>query len=434
MLPHPPRPRGLPWLGNLPAFALDRLGAAERWAAEHGDVVELTGPFAPVVLVNHPELVGQVLTADPRTMRKDPWTTQLSELLGRGLVTSEGAFWKSQRRAVNPGFHRERIRGYAAVMTDCAREVVAAWPDRGELDLHRQMMDLTFRIVARALFADDGARHGALVAEVLDEYSRFAEGLAGSGVRYPPWVPARRNRRMARQRARLDRVVHEMITARRRQPGDDLLSWMVATGMPDTALRDEAVTLLLAGHETTANALTFALYALSQHPGAEEALLTELRAAPRALGADDLDGLPVLDRTVTEAMRLYPPVWGLGRQTLDDLSLGGFRVARGSTLFLLPWTLHRDARWYDEPLAFRPERWVDAEVPRYAYLPFGAGQRACIGQRFAGMEARLALAEVVRSHAVRLAPGERLELHASVTLRPKGGLRAVVERRGARQP
>jgi cytochrome P450 len=404
-----------------------------RLAREHGDIlrVPLPWPLPDTLLVSHPDDVEQVLTRDFRSYRKDWFTRQLEYILGRGLVTAEGASWKRHRKLMNPAFHHKRIAGYAEVMVECTAAMSAAWRDQDELDVHEQMMSLTLDIVARTLFGGDVGDEAKQVHHMLDDLMVHFMGIGGSGVRIPMAVPTPGNRKARGILDALDHLVQDLIARRRENPGDDLLSWLIAAsddeggGMSDTQLRDEAITLLMAGHETTALALTFTFYLLAKNPEAEAALVAEL---DRVLG----DGLPTMadlklltytEAVVQESMRLLPPVWAIGREALEPTTLGEYDVVKGDQLFISMWAMHRDPRFYDEPDAFRPERWLSGRKrPHFAYLPFGGGPRICIGKRFAMMESVLLLATLMREHKLELVNEDLGELLPSVTLRPRDGL------------
>jgi cytochrome P450 len=433
----PPSPPGHPVLGNLLPYARDPLGTAATWATAYGDVVKLRIPGMPTWIVSHPDEIDAVLVRDARHYRKDALTRMLTSVLGNGLVTSEGDAWRRHRRLANPAFHHARIASYASDMVELAEAAVDRWAPHEERDLHHDMMGLTLGVVARTLFGADLASDTGEIGEILDTVmASFA------GIKLPQSIPTPANLRTRDAVRRLDRVLHRMIEARRdpSSRGLDLLSMLMdavdddGVGMDDAQLRDEAATLLTAGHETTASALTFTFYILSQHPSVEARLHAELEAVlgDRAPTFADVPNLRYTDAVVREAMRLYPPVWGVGREALCDLELGGYALEKGTQVFMMQWVTHRDPRWWDQPLACRPERWLDGStqgMPKQAYFPFGAGPRACIGKRFAQLEAVLLTASIARRYALRLAPGETLDLMPSITLRPRHGLRMVVDRR-----
>ncbi|MEZ4238853.1 MAG: cytochrome P450 [Myxococcota bacterium] len=435
-----PRPQAHP-LGVLLRTSRDVLGTLRALHDECGDVAFVDLPFVPTLIFAHPEAIHTVLVKDFRSYRKDNLTRQLRRILGDGLLTAEGERWRRHRRLAQPGFHHEAIQGYADVMVRTADAVTGAWGERTELDVHHEMMRLTLDIVSRTLFGHDIGADAALVADRLDRLMDTSRGVANTGFLLPQWVPSRQNARHASAVADLDRVVYRIIEAHRRQPDQrTLLGMLLAAtdaegGLTDVELRDEAITLLMAGHETTAAALTFALYLLSQHPNAEAELHAELDALPAAPGLADLPRLPYTRAVVLEAMRLYPPAWSVGREALVDTAVGDVPVPRGTQVWLSPWLTQRDPRWFDAPEAFVPERWLGGELERAlpdgAYFPFSAGPRVCIGKRFAELEAVLVLAAIGRRYALRLRPGETLRLDTAVTLRPRGGLAMTATARAA---
>jgi len=436
-LSRPARPPGHT-VRHILDLARTPLHTLPEWFAAHGDILRVDVPGLPTVLVGNPAAIHQVLVVDAASFVKDHYTRSLSDVLGQGLLTSEGAFWKKQRRIVQPSFHGAALRSYADAMVDHGVRQVAAWGPRAEVDMHHELMGLTLRIVAATLFGvaiDDGDAQA--IGEALDHYMDAYMGLCGTGLRVPTYLPTPDNRKRRRAIRSLHGVVGGLIERHRdtARDGHSLLSLLLAAadeGMPEEQLLSEALTLLMAGHETTASALTTTLYLLAQHPNVEERLHAEVDGVlgDRRATLDDLSQLPYTAAVVDEAMRLYPPAWAVGREAVCDLDVGGYQVRRGDQLWLATWAVHRDGRFWDAPLAFRPQRWLDGvDVPKGAYLPFALGPRACVGKRFARMEAILVLATLARGVAARLVPGETLDLLPSVTLRPDDGLRMTVTRR-----
>lgn len=428
-----PRPPG-PGLTSVAALVRDPLEALPRLVAACGDVWRVDLLFLPVVVLSNPRDVQQVLVKDHRNFRKDYLTRQLRDVLGDGLLTTEGALWRRHRRLAQPAFHGRAVRSYASTMVAQAEAMADAWGERSEVELHAEMMRLTLRIVARTLFGHDIGGAEDRVGRALDVFMEVYLGIGGSGIKLPQWVPSPANLRAARASAELDEVFYSILEEHRRgqRDPDTLLGMLLAStdggeGLSDQELRDESLTLLMAGHETTALALTMAFYLLSQHPGAEERLHAELDAIEGPLQPDRL---PYTRAVVLEAMRLYPPAWSIAREALVDVEIAGYPIEAGTQVWMSQWVLHRDARWFDDPLAFRPERWLDGPPPPDgSYLPFGAGPRICIGKRFAEMEMILVLATLARRMSLRLQPGTRLDLSPSVTLRPRGGLPMVASAR-----
>lgn len=441
--PVPPRTGPL---GHFRGLSRDPLGYIHTMARTYGDVVHFTVGSTQIYLVNRPDLIETMLVTENRKFVKPRLLHLASETLGNGLLTSEGSFWLRQRRLAAPAFHREKIRGYAVTMVDEAERMVAGWNDGETRDIHREMMRVTLEIVSRTLFGTD------IPPEQMDEVEKILDVALNrfrdyQTLRYQlfDWFPRPLKLRFRAAGARLDRIIYNLIAARRAlnlSPADDptLLGTYLAArdddggGMTDRQLRDECVTIFLAGHETTANALTFALYLLSVNPEKREKLEAELDALPpdRPPTADDLPRLPYTRQVVNEAMRLYPPAWRVGREATEDVRLGEYAVPAGSQLFACQWTIHRDPRWYAEPEKFIPERWTDEferSLPRYAYFPFGGGPRLCIGSSFAEMEAALLLAVICRRHRFEYLGDSPPELYPSITLRPLHGMEMRVESR-----
>jgi cytochrome P450 len=423
----------------------DPLGLLTEVAREYGDVARLRIGSASIFLVSHPELVREVLVTRNRGFIKTMVMRRTKRLLGEGLLTSEGDDHLRQRRLAQPAFHRDRIAGYARTMVDDADRLADGWRDGEELDAHREMMRLALGIAGKTLFgAEVGGAQAAEIGEALDSalrlFRRALVPFAGLIDRLP--LPS--NRRFFRSRDRLDERIFRMIRQRRASGEDtgDLLSMLIlaedpeADGatMSDEQVRDEAVTLLLAGHETTANALAWTWYLLARHPAAEAALHAEVDAV---LGgglptADDLPRLPYTRAVLAESMRLFPPAWVISREAVEELEIGGVVVPRGAMVFLSEWVIHRDPRFWEDPERFLPERWLDGlaeRLPRFAYFPFGGGPRKCIGEAFAWTEGVLVLATLARRWRLRLLPGQRVEPLPLITLRPRNGIRVRVEAR-----
>jgi cytochrome P450 len=438
----PTMPRRLPLVGHLLSYVRDPLSFFER-AARLGPFafVDLMGMHA--VLVNDPEVVEAICVTHNRQFKKDQFARDLQRVLGMGLLTSDGDFWRRQRRLAQPAFHRERIAGYSATMVELTRASVDRWRDGQERDAHQDMMGLTLEIVGKTLFgADIGARAREIGDALESVTSRYADALA-MGIPHWDRLPTPMNRRFRAAVRSLDRIVRDLLRSHRAGTtgdGQDLLSMLMAvrdedgSAMSDDQLRDETITLLLAGHETTALVLTFTLMLLSQHPELRarlEAEVDEVLAGRPATHAD-LPRLVVAERIVRESMRLYPPAWSIGREAIEDVELAGRRFPAGTWFWMLPWTMHRDARWFEMPTRFDPDRWsgdLGKRLPRFAYFPFGGGPRQCIGNAFAMMEAVLCLVTIVAHARLDVVPGYRLELFPAVTLRPKHGLAVRVSRR-----
>lgn len=432
-----------PVLSGLQAsilFRRDPIAVLERVAAT-GDVgLFRLGPV-DVYVLNHPDLVRELLARHHRVIRKDPTLQAARWLLGDGLLTSEGEFHRRQRALLNPAFHHHRIAVYGDAVAEFAVSRAEGWPAGEQLDVFDELHHITLEVVTNLLL---GSQLGPEDLRLLWAQGRMnaiqlaspAVALSGAGAEAPPEEAGP----FALYRAQIDSVIDTMVESRRRRGihEGDLLSLLLRAqdegAMTDLQVRDEVVTILVAGHETMTSALTWSLMALADHPQAEEQLHAEVDAA---LGDDlprtgHLPDLPYTRAVLSESMRLYPPVWSMGRVPVEDVELGGRRIPRGSILLASQWLVHRDPRWWPEPTAFRPERWLGGQTarPRGAYLPFGAGRRICIGEGFAWMEGVLLLATLARRWAFRAVPGHRVVLFPSLTLRPRGGLPMVAVRRG----
>lgn len=432
----PPR-QGL--LGHYRGLSRDPLGYIHTTAVTYGDVVHFNVGNTQIYLVNRPDLIERMLVTDNKKFIKPRLLRLSSETLGNGLLTSEGSFWLRQRRLAAPAFHRERIHGYSRTMVTAAERMIARWNDGESRDIHQEMMRVTLEIVSETLFGT-GIEEEKIheVEKILNiALDRFQDYQSLSYQLFD-WLPRPRKLRFRAATERLDNIIYDLIAERRAlnlSPADDptLLGTYLAvrdddgSGMTDRQLRDECVTIFLAGHETTANALSFALYLLSVNPEKREILEEELSRVigDRSPTAADVPALHYTAKVVKEAMRLYPPAWRVGREAVEDVQLGEYLIPAGSQLFSSQWTIHRDIRWYQEPEAFIPERWseeFERSLPRYAYFPFGGGPRLCIGSAFAEMEAILLLAAICRRFRFEYSSSTPPALYPSITLRPLNGM------------
>jgi cytochrome P450 len=427
----PPRPRGLPLIGNALAYFRDPLAFMLRTVRECGDVTIVSMAGVDVWLFSHPDDIEQILVANARKFVKDRATYELSRVVGHGLLTSEGDLWRRQRRLAQPAFHRERVAAYAGSMVQAAERTMASWRAGEVRDAHAEMMRLTLAIVAKTLFDSDVSSDAATIGECIAVFSnRFTEMLPLL-VPIINDLPTPGSLRVKRAIARLDDIIARMIREHRSHEGrGDLLDMLLAardedgSRMSDQQVRDEVMTLLLAGHETTAITLTWAFHLLLQHPAVDARLAEEVRNIEPTFA--NLPRLKYAEQVVMETMRLFPPAWAVGREPVEDVEIGGWHVPRGAQVWMSQYVVQRDARWFDAPDQFRPERWADdllKKLPKHAWFPFGGGPRVCIGNAFAMMEATLVLASIAqRWKLVSAGPAPRPQ--PSVTLRPKGGLRA----------
>ncbi len=440
---HPPGPKGHFYRGNFPEYQRDPLSFITASAREYGDVVSLRLGPKRVFLLSQPDDIEYVLVTANRNFTKDFSLQLYRPVLGNGLLTSDGDFWLRQRRMAQPAFSRQRIASYGDTMIAYAQRMLLSWQDGQSLDLHEEMMRLTLQIAAKTLFDADVAGEAPEVGEALEEALKCVETRFGFFFWLPVWVPTPNHLRLRRAVQRLDRVLYGLIDQRRRSAEDrgDFLSLLLhardeddGSRMTDRQLRDEAMTLFLAGHETTALALTWTWYLLAQHPEVEEELGAELQQVlgGRPPSVADLPKLRYTEQVVMESMRLYPPAYGIGREAIGECKIGGYRIPAGATLYMFQWVVHRDPRIFANPDHFWPSRWADGlaqRLPKYAYFPFGGGPRLCIGNSFAMMEAVLVLATMAQRFRVKLAPHQTVVPWPSITLRPRDGIQVVLNKR-----
>ncbi|HYP54264.1 MAG TPA: cytochrome P450, partial [Pyrinomonadaceae bacterium] len=429
-------------------FSRDPLGFLSRLARDYGDVSQVKVGPQRLFLVNHPDLIRDVLVTRHDSFIKGRALQRSKRLLGEGLLTSEGAHHLRQRRLAQPAFHRQRIAAYARVMTDYAERAASRWRDGDTLDIADEMTKLTLAVVGKTLFDADVEGDAAEVGEAMNDVMSLFGMLLMPYSEYLDKLPVKLApvRRFQRARARLDSVIYRIIDERRRSSEDrgDLLSMLLLAqdeegdrrGMTDEQVRDEAMTLFLAGHETTANALAWTWYALAENPEVEARLHAELDdvlEGGRLPQFEDFARLRYTEMVVAESMRLYPPAWAVGRLAVRDVEIGGYLIPKGSLVLLSQYVMHRDARYYTEPLRFDPERWTPeakSARPAFSYFPFGGGVRRCIGESFAWTEAVLIVATLARRWLMRLVAGREVELRPRITLRPgAGGINVRLEER-----
>jgi cytochrome P450 len=430
------------WVQDPPRFL-------ERATKRYGDISSWQMPSERAFLLAHPDDVRDVLVTRARCFSKGRLLHRMRMLLGEGLLTSEGDFHLRQRRLVQPAFHKQRLRQYAQIMIDDTAQAVAGWREGQSLDFAREMMKLTLSIVTHSLFGSEVAAEadevGVAVSEALNSYRILLLPIAHRLLNTP--LPAARKFRHGRER--LDRIVYRIIDERLKTGEDrgDLLSLLLSArdqegdggGLSRTQLHDEILTLFLAGHETTANALAWTAWWLAQHPHVLERLEAELDAVlgGRAPVPEDFGKLEYCNRVFTESMRLRPPAWGIGRLSLEPYEVRGYTIPPGNLVIVSPWVTQRDPRWYDEPETFDPDRWkpeIADKLPKFAYFPFGGGNRLCIGDGFARMEGPLVLATILQHWRLALEPEQTVDHQALITLRPRHGIRMRLERRRAAVP
>ncbi len=440
--PGPPPRRGLvDSLGYYYRFATDPLRfVGDRFAA-YGDIYRAPNPDGDLYVIKHPDHLAEVLITHASKYRKThSGLRTLARFLGDGLLTSDGETWKRQRRMVQPAFSRARLADYAVAMREEAARASSRFRDGETREMSREMMELTLRVVSRTLFGHDV---GAEIDDVARAMVTFQDSLTRPRL-LPRWLSGPFQAKLERAIATIDRVIYGMIARRRAAGGEgsDLLGTLISAvddegdggRLSEREVRDQLVTLFIAGHETTSHALTWTLYLLSQNPEAERALHAEIDGAlgGRAVAYDDLGRLPYTEQVLKEAMRLYPPAYSVARKAEEDTEIGGYPVRRGSEVVLWIYMTHRDFRWFPDPTAFRPERFTEAEeakLPKLAYLPFGAGPRVCIGKTFAMLEAKLILATLSQRFRFALAPGQRVSAKTRITLFPGHGMRMRIASR-----
>lgn len=435
----------LSYLSQQAGFLFDSFGVVAGRFARYGDLYHVKSDGPGLFVVRHPDHLRDVLVTHASKYTKTHSAfRQLATVLGDGLLNSDGDAWRRQRRLVQPAFSKQRLESYAVAMADEARRAVDGWRDGETREVSRDMMELTLRVVNRTLFGHDVSGD---VGDVSDAMRTFQSVLSRPDL-LPAWMPSPWRARTERAVATLDRIIYGMID-RRRADGPpsgpvDLLQMLVTAkddegdggGLSRQEMRDQLVTLFLAGHETTSHALTWTLYLLSQNPSAESALHAELDAVlqGRAPTVADLDALPWTEQVIKESMRLYPPVYMVARQAAEDTVIGEYRIPRGSEVVLWIYHTHRDPRWFPDHASFRPERFApeeEAKLPRLAWVPFGAGPRACVGKAFAMIEAKLLLATIAQRFRLELAPNHPVEVLPRVTLVPKHGMKMIAHARRA---
>jgi cytochrome P450 len=435
-----PGPRGVERARLTRRFFGRSWEALGEMAERYGDVSAINIAGNRLVNVARPEWIDQILRDADGMLIKDRVLRDLHVLLGQGLLTSENPLWLRQRRLIAPALQRRHVLGYAQAMRTLTREMMAGWHDGQDVDVHAQWSTLTLRIVVQTLFNTQVREAEEAVAAALEQTMLHMDRELHSPLGLlPPWVHTPSRRAFQESIQVLDRVVLQLIESRRASglEGDDLLGRLMAArddqgeGMSNQQLRDEVLTLFLAGHETTALTMTWTHWLLHRRPDVVQRLREEITASltdPDDLspfGPEMAQRLPWTLAVLRESMRLYPPAWIVGREPVETVEVGPHRVPPGAQLLMCTWNMHRDGRWFDQPDAFLPERWLDGlheRLPRGVYLPFGGGPRICIGNHFAMMEAAILLTEVVREWDFVVEPGYQPELVPSVTMRPRHGM------------
>ena len=451
--PRPPGPKGKFMLGHLKDVIRNSNRFLEKCSREYGDVVMLRIFHIPICLLANPADIEAVLSKNSANFLKARDYRAMKAVLGEGLLTSEGSFWQKQRKLMQPAFRHENIATYAETMVEATSRMLDAWRDGETRDVQAEFMAVTLEIVTKVLFGSvvpgDAATVAHSVTIMMEDFNR----QAGLAFLLPESVPVPTFFRLKRAIEKVDAMIYKLVDSRRTErraarnrngghASHDLLEMLLSaqdeagSEMTSEQVRDEVMTLFLAGHETTANALSWTWYLLAEHPEVAKKLAAEVDAVlhGRVPTAADAGRLPYTEMVIKESMRVYPPVWAIGRQAIKPFDAGGYHLPAKTNVVILQWTLHRDPRFWADPEVFDPERWSPSGaryrvLPRFAYFPFGAGPRVCIGAGFAMMEAILLLATVAQRFEMKLAPKQKVRMLPSVTLRPRHGIKMILRRR-----
>jgi len=438
-------PKGLPFIGNLNDFAGDnRIANLRQWQEEYGDTIQLNLLTRTAYVLTNPDDIYEVLVKSAHKLHKSPiFKRNLRRALGEGLLLSEEDFHKRQRRLTQPAFHMQRIASYADTIVDYGNLMLDSWENNTEADIHEEMMTVTMQIIAKVLFDADVSADAHDLGEAITIGIESAMFHMTHPITLPQWMPTPRNIKTNQAYDLLNVTINDIIESRRATMEDkgDLLSMLLLSQdengeqMSDRQIRDEAMTLFLAGHETTANTLTWTLYLLSEHPEIRETLLAEIDSVlgDRRATMDDLNNLTYTEQVIKESMRLYPPAW-IGTRIVKDeaVTLSKVTAEKDTILIFSQYLTHRDPQLWDNPETFDPSRWTpEAEKSRhkFAYFPFGGGPRVCIGNHFAMMEAKLLLATILQRTTVDLVAGTEVIPEPVITLRPTGGLPMTIKQR-----
>ncbi|MFM1652162.1 cytochrome P450 [Brevibacillus sp. B_LB10_24] len=439
-------PKGLPISGNLLEFRKDPLAFLQRAAKEYGDVAHIRfGPKRHVYLINNPDYIKEVLMTKQASFHKAKGLQTAKAVVGEGILTSEGKKHLRQRRLIQPAFRKERIASYGDDMVQFAKKMIDLWRDGEERMISQDMMELTLAIITNTMFGTDVHESVKEIGHAIEVGLHYVSRKASSILDIPPSVPTKSNREFQQANETLDKAIYKIIEERRRENAadrHDLLSMLLAardeedgTGMSDEQVRDEVMTIFIAGHETTANTLSWTWYLLSQHPEVERRLWEELDTVleGRLPTVEDIPKLTYTNNIVWESLRLYPAAWAINREVVEPVQIGEYQFEPGETIMMSQYVMHRKPEYFDQPDQFIPERFEGdllKRIPQFAFFPFGGGPRICIGNNFALMEAALVIATVAQRFQLRLAPDHPpVETEPLVTLRPKNGIRMLVKQR-----
>ena len=427
-----PGPRGHWLLGMLPRLRTDMLGAFEECFREYGDAAYFRVGNRRSMLLSHPDDIERVLVTENRRFIKNYALIFLKPLLGNGLLLNEGQSWLRQRRLIQPAFSRQRVESYAPPMVECTERMLSGWSAGQIHNIHQSLMQLTMTIAGRTLLGIDIEEQFSRLSRLLDDVMHDFLARFRAALPLPQWFPTPRNLWLKRTVAGLDRILQQLIDERRAAgtAGGDFLSILMhardeedGQGISDRQIRDEVMTMFLAGHETTANALSWTWYLLGQNPEIQQRVQDEARSilGGREPTPADIPKLVFCDQVIRESMRLYPPAYVVGRRPTEDVTIGEHFIPKGTNVLMSQWIVHRDPRWFADPLRFDPDRWsgdLAQRLPKYAYFPFGGGPRLCIGSSFAMFEAPLVLAMIARRFTLDLVSAPPIKPLPAVTLRP----------------
>jgi len=430
----PPGPKGVPLLGNTAQYARDPFRFMTAVGEAYGDVARLELAGEPTFMLTNPDDVETVLVGDSDSFVKPEFggDDAVENLLGNGLLTSEGEFWRDQRRLAGQAFDPRRIAGLADMMVDHTEAMVERWEPGEPFDLRTELAQVTVRIIVNAMFGTDIDRE--TTERVQTALEPLGERFEPDPFRFltPNWIPTAENRSFTDSVRTLEIVLDDIVAERRAEgyeDGDDLLSVLLRAQdrgeQADSTLRDEMMTMLLAGHDTTALTLTYTYYLLGKHSDARDRLHAELDAIDGRPTAADAMALDYTSNVLDEAMRLYPPVYVLFRSPTRDVAFGGYSVPEGAFLMLPQWVVHRSGRYYEDPLRFDPDRWDRTDHHRFAFFPFGGGKRVCIGKQFSLLESKLILATVARHYKLDLVSDADLTLRPTLTMHPADPVEVV---------
>jgi cytochrome P450 len=440
----PPGPPALPVIGNIREFRRDPTGFSLALAREYGDAAHFMFGRRHAVQINHPEWIRDVLVTHHRQFSKTHALDSAEMVLGNGLVRSEGDFHRRQRRLIQPAFQQERMAAYAPAIVQAATEAGERWQPGQTVDMFKEMLRVTVTVAAKTLFSSSVEANFEQIDRDLTIAFEYFYELMTPFARLAARLPTPSRRRFLAARHRLDELIYGILRSRRAsgKKCGDLLGMLLSAqdvegdglGMSDQQVRDEAMTMFVASHETTATAMTWIWYSLAQHPEVASQVRDELETVlgGRPPEYADIERLQYTRMAIAESMRLYPPVWAITRRALGDYAFGDWLVPAGTTIGMSQFVMHRDPRFYPDPERFDPLRWREEETakrPKYSYFPFGGGPRLCIGEKFAWMEASLILATLFQTWEPRLAPGYQLSLQPLIALRPRGGLPMQLSRR-----